>query len=112
VLPSIEEGFGRVLVEASACGLPVIASDIPGIDEAVRHEESGLLVKARSRQAWIEALPLLPATYAFTVSIFDDACTHPFDYCDRAFSFEVVGGGTTEQGGSVALPVKWKYDIR
>jgi phosphatidylinositol alpha-mannosyltransferase len=41
------ESFGIVLVEAMAAGLPVVASDIPGYDEVVRHDLDGLLVPPR-----------------------------------------------------------------
>jgi glycosyltransferase involved in cell wall biosynthesis len=42
-LPSYREGFGLVLVEAGAAGLPVVASRIYGITDAVIDEENGLL---------------------------------------------------------------------
>jgi phosphatidylinositol alpha-1,6-mannosyltransferase len=45
VLPESVEGFGISLVEASACGLPVLASRGGGIQDAVRHGETGLLVE-------------------------------------------------------------------
>ena len=38
------EGFGIALVEASACGLPVIGGRSGGIPDAVREGETGLLV--------------------------------------------------------------------
>jgi glycosyltransferase involved in cell wall biosynthesis len=44
VLPSLNEGMGRVLVEAMAAGRPVVASRTGGIPDLVRHEETGLLV--------------------------------------------------------------------
>ena len=44
VLPSEAEGFGLVLVEAMAAGVPVVATDAPGIRDVVRHGENGLLV--------------------------------------------------------------------
>jgi glycosyltransferase involved in cell wall biosynthesis len=46
VLPSISEAesFGMALLEAMACGRPVIGSSVGGIPELVRHEETGLLV--------------------------------------------------------------------
>lgn len=42
-LPSSAEGFGLVLIEAMAAGVPVVASDIPGIREVIEHEATGLL---------------------------------------------------------------------
>ena len=42
-LPSYREGFGQVAVEASATGLPVIASRIYGVTDAVADGETGLL---------------------------------------------------------------------
>ena len=44
VLPSYREGFPRSAMEAAACGLPVIATDIRGSRQAVTHGQSGLLV--------------------------------------------------------------------
>jgi len=44
VLPSLNEGMGRVLVEAMALGKPVIASDVGGISDLVIHGRNGLLV--------------------------------------------------------------------
>ena len=42
-LPSYREGFGQVAIEAAACGLPVIASRIYGVTDAVADGETGLL---------------------------------------------------------------------
>ncbi len=44
VLPSLQEGFPRTLIEAMYTGLPVVASDISGIPEIVREGEDGFLV--------------------------------------------------------------------
>lgn len=43
VLPSIEEGFGLVLVEGQLCKKPVIGADSGGIPEVIQHDRTGLL---------------------------------------------------------------------
>ncbi len=49
VLPSIDgsEAFGTVLIEAMASGMPVIASDLPGVRSVIDKKVNGLLVKPR-----------------------------------------------------------------
>ena len=49
VMPSQGEGFGFVLLEAMACGIPVIASKLDGGREAVRDGQLGLLVDPADR---------------------------------------------------------------
>ena len=44
-LSNDREGFGIVYLEAARFGLPSIASDIPGVSEAVLHEETGILIQ-------------------------------------------------------------------
>lgn len=43
VLPSVDEGFGLVLVEAQLCQIPVIGADSGGIPDIIVHEKTGLL---------------------------------------------------------------------
>ena len=45
VLPSYREGFGNIVIEAEAMGVPVIVSDIPGPTDAMLANETGLVVK-------------------------------------------------------------------
>ncbi len=42
-LPSRREGFGSVVIEAAACGIPTIGTRIPGLVDAIDDEETGLL---------------------------------------------------------------------
>jgi glycosyltransferase involved in cell wall biosynthesis len=51
MLPSIGEGFGLVLIEAMAAGVPVVASAAGAIPEIVRHEQNGLLVDVSPHDA-------------------------------------------------------------
>jgi glycosyltransferase involved in cell wall biosynthesis len=59
VLPSLNEGMGRVLVEAMAAGRPVVASRVGGIPDLVRHGESGFLVEPRDDEAIAASISLL-----------------------------------------------------
>lgn len=54
--PSYHEGLSNVLLEAAACGRPVLASDVPGCRETVKKEVSGILFQARNTQSLIEAM--------------------------------------------------------
>ena len=56
VLPSLNEGMGRALIEAMAAGLPVIASRVGGIPAVISHERTGLLVPPGDAGALVEAL--------------------------------------------------------
>lgn len=56
VLPSYGEGVPKILLEAGALGRAVVATDIPGCREVVRHGENGLLVPPRDAPALADAI--------------------------------------------------------
>jgi glycosyltransferase involved in cell wall biosynthesis len=56
VLPSVAEAFGLALVEAMACGLPVIACRTPGPAAIVADGETGWLIRPDDEDALVEAL--------------------------------------------------------
>jgi glycosyltransferase involved in cell wall biosynthesis len=56
VLPSLWEGLPYSLLEAAALAKPVVATDIPGVREVVKHEETGLLVPARDSESLAQAI--------------------------------------------------------
>lgn len=59
VLPSYREGLPKALLEGAACGLPLVATDVPGCREICRDGETGLTVPARDAGALADALETL-----------------------------------------------------
>ena len=55
-LPSYREGFPRSAMEAAACGVPVVATDIRGCRQVVDHGTTGLLVSVRDGAALAGAI--------------------------------------------------------
>ena len=58
-VPSYNESFGLVALEAQACGRPVVATDVGGLRHTVRDQVTGLLVPGQDVQAWAAALGTL-----------------------------------------------------
>jgi glycosyltransferase involved in cell wall biosynthesis len=50
------EGIPKSLIEAAACGRPLIATDVPGCREIVRHGENGLLIQTQNSEALADAI--------------------------------------------------------
>lgn len=59
VFPTEKEAFGISLIEAMACGLPVIATPVGGIKDVVSNWENGILIKPGDHKTLYEALDKL-----------------------------------------------------
>jgi len=59
VLPSYREGLPKGLIEAGACGLPLITTDVPGCREVVHDGIDGLLVPVKDARALAAAIARL-----------------------------------------------------
>lgn len=56
VLPSYHEGLSNVLLEAAACGRPVLTTDVPGCRETFEDGVSGIGFEAQSAEALVRAV--------------------------------------------------------
>ncbi|MCU0666579.1 MAG: lipopolysaccharide heptosyltransferase II [Candidatus Omnitrophica bacterium] len=57
VLPTVtQEAFGRAIIEAQACGVPVVATKVGGVVDVIDDQKTGVLVPVSSPQAISEAL--------------------------------------------------------
>jgi glycosyltransferase involved in cell wall biosynthesis len=61
LLPSRQEGFSNAILEAMACGLPVIATDVGGNAEAILHQRGGLIVEPEDPQGLAAAIAEMSA---------------------------------------------------
>ena len=59
IQPSSFEGWGITVLEANACGTPVIASDVPGLRDSVSDGVTGILVPVKDAQALSETMEKL-----------------------------------------------------
>lgn len=59
VLPSLHEGFPNVLLEAMASGLPIVATDVNGVNEIVEDRKNGFLVRPKNSKEIAEKILLL-----------------------------------------------------
>lgn len=54
--PSLMEGWGITVIEANACGTPVVASNVPGLRDSVHNPHSGFLVPYGNSKAFAEKI--------------------------------------------------------
>jgi glycosyltransferase involved in cell wall biosynthesis len=57
--PALHEGIGIAIIEAMAVGLPVVATDVGGVSEALPSKEFGILVPSRDWLTMATALEML-----------------------------------------------------
>lgn len=90
VLPSRSEAFPRSILEALRAGLPVVASDVGGVSEAIANGVTGLLVPAGNPQALASALGSLLESASLRQSM-GDAAREAYE---RSFRLEVMTNRT------------------
>lgn len=82
VCPSPKEGWGLTVIEANACGTPVVASRSPGLTESVRDGETGLLTPHGDHAALAAAIVRLLTDRSLRLRMSDAALAwaHGFDW--------------------------------
>lgn len=86
LLPSYREGLPKSLLEAAACGRPMIATDVPGCRDVVQPGETGLLVPLQDRDALADAILTLAQDGAVRQRMGQNARA----MVERCFANEVV----------------------
>jgi D-inositol-3-phosphate glycosyltransferase len=90
-VPSYNESFGLVAIEAQATGTPVVAAAVGGLTTAVRHGRSGLLVDGHGAERWADALERLVLDEQLRIALEAGALEHA-----RSFSWEMTAARTLE----------------
>jgi D-inositol-3-phosphate glycosyltransferase len=80
LVPSRSESFGLVALEAGACGIPVVASDVGGLRTIVEHGRTGFLVPDRDPQHWAELTERLLDDGALAAQVGAAAATRARDF--------------------------------
>ena len=63
ICPSRQEAFGQVALEAQACGTPVVASDVGGYKDIIKHNKTGLLVNKNDSNAFAAGICKILSPY-------------------------------------------------
>jgi glycosyltransferase involved in cell wall biosynthesis len=86
VLPSYGEGMPNALIEAMACGLPCIASDIGGISELIRQGENGILLAPGNSSELAAAITSLLHEKSFALQL--GRCAR--DTMTKRYSIDII----------------------
>ncbi|WP_117208348.1 D-inositol-3-phosphate glycosyltransferase [Allorhizocola rhizosphaerae] len=79
-VPSHNESFGLVALEAQACGTPVVAASVGGLVTAVRDGVSGVLVDGHCAYDWAKVLGSLLGSHTWLAELSAGAVNHAKDF--------------------------------
>ena len=90
VLPSYREGFGSAVVEAEAMGLPVIITNIPGPTDAMKKNETGLVVEKANSADLCNAMETLYRSPELCIEYGKNALAFAGECFDQAILFDKI----------------------
>ncbi|CAM2837338.1 D-inositol-3-phosphate glycosyltransferase [Skermania piniformis] len=119
VVPSHNESFGLVAIEAQACGTPVVAADVGGLGTAIRDGVTGVLVPGHQVEDWAAAIGALLADPARRTAMSAAAVRHAaqFSWAHTAdglldsYARAIEGAMRRPAGGPLSRPrsrVRWR----
>ncbi|MET0425276.1 MAG: glycosyltransferase, partial [Actinoplanes sp.] len=111
-VPSYNESFGLVALEAQACGTPVVAAAVGGLVTAVRDGRSGVLVDGHEPAEWARVLDRMLAAPRLLRRLSAGAVTHAADFSwDRTAEglLRVYGEAVTEHRALIAARLERSY---
>lgn len=110
LFPSVTDTFGMVVLEAQACGLPVIVTDVGGPQEVILPDRTGVVVRAGDINAWSAAVRAIhelilhePETY---VEMCQRARSHVLNTYDWKFVLSDLFGLDTQEPSPVSSSVE------
>jgi D-inositol-3-phosphate glycosyltransferase len=104
-VPSHNESFGLVALEAQACGTPVVAAEVGGLPVAVAHRKSGLLVPGHEAAQWADALGTVGLDPRLRADLAQGAVAHA-----RCFSWDRTTDALLE--GYAQAAVSFRRSVR
>lgn len=107
MLPSYREGFGTVIIEAGACGIPTVAYRIDGVIDAIQDNQTGLLCELGSVRALADSMLSLLTDEKLRISLGKAA----LQYAQDRFSSEVVTNAWISYYSSISSIIEVKNNF-
>ena len=86
LFPSLQEGLGSTLLDAMEASLPIVASEVGGIPDIIKHEKNGLLIPPRDALAIANAILVLVKNAPFAKNLGEQGNIEVLNYSPAAIS--------------------------